>query len=226
MPGQRTSLLVTLVAAVLVAGCSRMIQQNIKPDAPTLFRPGEGVILGSVTAPIKRYYYHETLVFHYRSVGDGGKTAGLLTTAKSDGARFVQWGIPTCDKEGLAEQCGRLFAVSLPAGEYEIHSVQEVMPPSRTFELPPLRFTVAAGRASYLGNVHTTFCEGLVRSTRGAVLGGHLVILDESQRDLSLLEARYPQLKGADVEKQFLPNLGWRWRVPWEAYDWGSCGSG
>lgn len=219
----RPVLLVTLVAAVLVSGCGSLFQQNIDLGAPSLFRPEEGLILGSVTAPFIDHY-HETLVFHYRSVGDGGKTAGRLTSARSPSQPFVLW-IPACDEEGLTDECGRLFAVSLPAGDYEIYGVQELDPGAKIYEMPPLRFTVAQGRASYLGNMHTAFCQGLV-SHRGAILGGDLVILDESQRDLALLEARYPQLTGVDIEEQLLPNLAWRWRVPWEPYDWGSCGSG
>ena len=215
----RVVLLVTWVAAVLVSGCGRLFQNDINPDSASLFGPGEGVILGSVTAPfIERY--HETLRFHYRSLGDRGRTTGHLTSA----AKFWTPGIPTCDKDGLTEQCGRLFAVSLPAGDYEIFGVQEVDPGSRIHVMPPLRFTVVQGRRSYLGNVHTAFCQGLVRSTRGGILGGDLTIRDESQRDLALLTARYPQLTGADIEMQLLPDLGWRWRVPWEPYDWGSCG--
>lgn len=217
----RPVVLVPLVAAVLVSGCGSLFQESIDPDAPSLFRPGEGVILGSVTAPFIGHY-HETLRFHYRSVGDGGKTAGELTSA----GKFWDPGIPTCDEEGLTELCGRLFAVSLPAGDYEIHNVQELHPPSYIYEMPPLRFTVAPGRARYLGNLHTSFCHGLPRRLRGAILGGDMLILDESQRDLALLEARYPQLTGAEIEKQLLPNLAWRWRVPWEPYDWGSCESG
>lgn len=220
----RPVLLAPLVAALLVSGCTGS-QRNIDLDAPSLFRPGEGLILGSVTAPFI-YHYHETLRFHFRSVGDGGKTAGHLTSARSSGARFTHWWIPACDEEGLTEQCGRLFAVSLPAGDYEIYGVQELDPGSKIYEMPPLPFTVAPGRAIYLGNVHTVFCQGLAYSVRGAILGGDLVILDGSQRDLALLEARYPRLTGADIEKQLLPNLAWRWRVPWEPYDWGSCGSG
>lgn len=211
-------LLVILVAAVLVCGCGSLFQQNIDPDAPSLFRSEKGLILGSVTAPfIDRY--HETLVFHYRSSGDGGKTAGRLTSA----AKFWTPGIPTCHEEGLTEQCGRLFAVSLPAGDYEIHGVQEQAPGSRIYEMPPIRFTVARGRARYLGNVHTRFCQGLAYSVQGAILGGDLEILDESQRDLALLAARYPRLNEVEIDKQILPNISWRWRVPWEPDDWGTC---
>lgn len=218
----RPAVLAPLVAAVLVSGCGSLSQKNIDLDAPSLFRPGEGLILGSVTAPII-YHYHETLIFHYRSTGDGGNTTGQLTSA----ARHWSMGtIPTCSEDGLTELCGRLFAVSLPAGDYEIHNVQERDPPSYIYEMPPLRFTVAPGRASYLGNLHTSFCKGAAYRVQGAILGGDLVILDESQRDLALLGARYPQLTGAEIEKQLLPNLAWRWRVPWEPYDWGSCGSG
>ena len=221
----RPAVLAPLVAAVLVSGCGSPWQKNIDLDAPSLFRPGEGLILGSVTAPIIPPHHHETLIFHYRSTGDGGNTTGQLTSAALNWSMVT---IPTCSEDGLTELCGRLFAVSLPAGDYEIHNVQEVGPPSYIYEMPPLRFTVAPGRASYLGNLHTSFCKGQPsrHRLRGAILGGDMLILDESQRDLAILEARYPQLTGAEIEKQLLPNLAWRWRVPWEPYDWGSCGSG
>lgn len=218
----RPVVLATLVVAILGAGCRSLVQQNIDPDAPSFIGSEEGLILGSVTAPFVDHY-HEVILFHYRSVGDGGKTAGRLTSARSPG-----WipGVPACDEEGLPEQCGRLFAVSLPAGDYEIYGVQEQSPGETIYEMPPLRFTVAQGRASYLGNMHTAFCQGLVRSTRGAILGGDLLIRDERERDLALLETRYPQLRGSDIETQLLANLAWRWRVAYEPYDWGSCGSG
>jgi hypothetical protein len=219
----RPVLLVTLVAAFLLSGCGSLVQKNIDPGASFLAGSEEGLILGSVTAPFVDRY-HETIVFHYRSLGDGGKTAGRLTSARSPAAWIP--GVPACDEEGLEQECGRLFAVSLPAGDYEIHGVGEQSPGEQIYQMPPLRFTVIRGQASYLGNLHTRFCQGLVRSTRGAILGGDLVILDESQRDLALLEVRYPQLTGADIQRQLLPNLAWRWRVPWEPYDWGDCASG
>lgn len=222
MPAPRPALLAALLAAFLVSACGSLFQENIDPDASSPAGSQEGLILGSVTAPfIDRY--HEPVVFHYRSVGDGDKTTGRLTSARSP----VLWipGIPACNEEGLTEQCGRLFAVSLPAGNYEIHGVQEQRTGAQIYAMPPLRFTVTRGKASYLGNLHTTFCQGLVRSTRGAILGGDLAIVDERQRDLALLRARYPQLAGVEIEKQLLPNLAWRWRVPYEPFDWGNCES-
>ena len=215
----RAVVLVSLAVAILVAGCGSLFQQNISTDSPPVALGEDGLILGSVTAP--PVYYHETLVFHYRSVGDGGKTSGLITSATTMASIITK--VPQCDEDGLADQCGRLFAIRLPAGEYEIYAVNEMEPGANHYQLPPLGFAVAKGRASYLGNLHTLFCEGLVRSTRGAILGGDLSVRDEYDRDVALLRAKYPQLAEASIDKQLLPDRAWRWRVKYEPYDWGTC---
>jgi len=209
-----------MLIAILGSACSRFVQQNIGEDAAPGFEAGGGMIVGSVTAPFASRYHHG-VQFRYRSLGGDGSRQGVLTSAS--GLRFVPY-MPSCGEDGLEPQCGRLFAVELPAGDYEVFQLT-VASGGSGYSLPiqTWRFCVSPGQVSYLGSLHMQYCEGLVRNTRGGILGGELSIRDEYARDVALLRGRFRQLAGQPVRRQLLPATVIRWRVPYQPYDWGHC---
>ena len=211
--------LVTLAIVNLNAGCSRIAQKNIDGDTSSIVHPGGGMIVGSVTAP-KVLHYHKTAVLRYRALSDDGKPGGVLTSGRTPGWQPT---IPKCAQDGLEQECGRLFAVSLPAGRYEIFEVSAI-PGNESYKvIPPLRFTVLEGKVAYLGNLHVVYCHGSFHSMRGGILGGDISIRDELDRDAALLKSKYTHLNGVDIDKRLLPATSSSWRVSYEPYDWGTC---
>lgn len=213
------TILATLAIANLATGCSRIAQKNLAEDSPSIVHSGGGIIVGSVTAP-KVLHYHKTALFRYRALGDDGKPGGILTSGRTPGWQPT---IPECDEDGLEQECGRLFAVSLPAGGYEIFEVSAVGDNDSYRVFPPLQFTVLEGKVSYLGDLHVSYCQGMVHSMRGGILGGEISIRDEFDRDIPLLKSKYSQLNSVDVDKRLLPATSSSWRVSYEPYDWGTC---
>jgi hypothetical protein len=203
--------------ALFGAGCVSLIQGNVSENHQSGTAPGTGVIVGSVTAP--EVWYHDDAYFYYRSLGDGGKHKGVLTSGTKFPS-FSPW-LPACDEGGLADQCGRLFAISLPAGSYEIHAARL---DRHYFELnQPAVFSVTEGGAIYLGNLHVAYCKGMPGRTRGNILGADISIRDEYERDTGLIRERFGSLHEIIIDKQLLPDYAWRYRVSFTPYDWGTC---
>ena len=130
--------------------------------------------------------------------------------------------MPACDAEGLAGECGRLFAIRLPAGIYEIHKAFLGNTNHPVWERPAV-FSVAAGETIYLGNLYSEYCMGIPLGSRGAILGMDVSIRDRYERDSKLIRQRFPALQEAEIIRQPLPDPAWRYRVPYIPKDWGTC---
>ena len=217
-----TYLLTAFAISIISISCSGIVQKNIAADAFSNYDFESGIIVGSVTAPFI-LHYHETVLFHYRSVDDDGQQNGVLTSGTQHKIIYPYPFVPLCDSDSLESQCGRLFAVQLPVGNYEIYRV--VIIGREDFQIiEPLLFKVEKEKTSYLGNLHMTFCQGLVRNTRGNILGGDISIKDEFDRDIVLLKRKYNGLSAISIKKQLLQNTFLRWRISYEPFDWGDCG--
>lgn len=212
--------LVVFISALL-SGCFSLndTQRNIAETQPSAYDDINGVIVGSVTAPIS-FPYHHTVLFEYRSEDGDMQHKGVLTSGMKHRNFLID--IPTCSETDIPWLCGRLFVVSLPAGNYKISEVL-----FREFawfrEMPPMRFTVTKGRILYLGNLHVSFCKGN-QSYRRIILGGDVIIKDEYERDTALIRERFNAIRSGSIEKKLLPDLKWRMRIPYEPDDWGECG--
>jgi len=219
---------VAVLITILNGGCISVLQKNLDKNQLAFSNSENGVIVGSVTAPFAAHY-HETVVFEYKKLGDNDNNNGDLTSGMQHKNFLI--GIPSCSEGGLPQQCGRLFAISLPTGDYEIYRAY-VMHRGEFQQTLPAGFTVTKGKVSYLGNLHVTFCKGMVSRYRGNILGADVSINDEYERDVSLIRERFDALHNASVDKQLLSDNSWSWRVSWkgvfggnvEPYDWGGCG--
>jgi hypothetical protein len=228
------------LAAIIVtaiAGCASippLWQRNIGDTDLPASQGSLGIVVGSVSAPPIPYgyspapdtahYYHEVVKFYFRSrVRDGQE--GVLTS----GSRYpiIDY-VPACDAEGLTGECGRLFAVRLPAGTYEIYKASFGMYDHPAWERPAV-FSVAGGETIYLGNLYAEYCKGrptYIRS-RGAILGMDVSIRDRYERDSALIRQRFPALQVAEIRRQPLPDPAWRYRESsFTPYDWGTCAPG
>lgn len=219
--------IVMVVISILISGCTNLTQKTLDDSLFANSNSENGIIVGSVTAPFAAHY-HETILFEYRKLGDGDKYNGVVTSGMQHKNFLI--GIPSCTEGGIPKQCGRLFAISLPAGNYEIFRAS-VLGRGEFQQLPPAEFTVAKGRVSYLGNLHATFCKGMVNRYRGNILGADVTIRDEYDRDIALIREYFGALTNASIDKRLLPDNSWMWRVSWKAlfrsnvepYDWGEC---
>ena len=214
--------LILVLASVTIfgIGCSMLVQDNIDERDPSGPDSKTGLIVGSVTAPFAQHY-HENVLFYYRALDDDEFPHGVLTSGTSH--KYLTPYISSCDEDGLGGQCGRLFAVRLPAGRYEIHRVRigDIFQ-----DLLPAVFSVAPGQADYIGNLHADFCIGQPRELRGAILGADVSVVDDYARDTGLLREKFSALRTITIRKRLLPGASWRVRVSYEPYDWGDCGAG
>jgi len=211
-------LFVLSVTITLGSGCTPLVQKNLGEDHGSMKDIGGGIIVGSVTAPLAAHY-HKEVVFWYHSLENQNEHRGVLTS----GTRFpnlLPW-LPSCSESGLDDQCGRLFAVNLPAGKYVIDHV--VFEGDHYQPDPPAVFSVLEGRAIYLGNLHVTYCVGLVSSTRGNILGADVSVQDNYERDTSLLTGKYSSLRNVQIERHLLADPAWKWRVSYDPHSWGAC---
>lgn len=100
----------------------------------------------------------------------------------------------------LKDSHGHLVVFALPPGEHAIDYWQitngtglRVLPRVKP---TPLTFQVVRGQVTYLGNLHANLATGKNLFGITIVGNGYPEVRDRRQRDLELLERRYPQFKG------------------------------
>lgn len=200
------------IALCLLQACSLDQVKNIDPSQQITLSPGTGMIVGSVTAP-KVEHYWDIIHFRYRKLGDS--KSGVLESA-SPVANFlwmkdrpVQPGGIGPDP-GLEQQLGRLFAVELVAGTYEIYQLDA--PGILLIHMRPLRFEVRSGEILYLGNLHVRNCLYTPdrRAYRSYVNAGIPSVRNEAQRDLPLLTRKYPALTGTNIIPAVIDDNAWQ----------------
>jgi hypothetical protein len=107
---------------------------------------------------------------------------------------------------------GRLAVVNLPAGRHQFSYWQITngtrlrITPSKS--PPPLEFEIKPGSVVYLGDFHGTVAMG--RNIFGMKIagGGYPELRDRHERDIPLLESKYPQFLGK-VQVRPLPPGPW-----------------
>ena len=209
-----------LLITILSNGCNTLIQNNISKNKYIGIDFEGGIIVGSVTAPFAKHY-HKEVYFQYRSLGSGDKHNGVITSG-TPFPGLLPW-LPSCHEDSLEDQCGRLFAINLPAGDYEIYGMK-VNDNEGFRPIPPAVFSSSEGSVTYIGNLHVIYCVGLPRSLRGAILGGVIKVLDNYERDTDLIKKKYRSLNVTPIQKILLPDYSWSWRVSYQPHDWGDCG--
>ncbi len=157
---------------------AKNISKNSSFDADSK----HGVILFSVTQTNKLSngsIYLKSLAnrdtFYARALNQGG------------------WGLGDSD---FFEVKGRLFAVEVKSGKYGfdrwlISSDQSSIHPR--YDLEEIEFTVAAGKVTYIGEIHFHFEMGENLFGMSRVFGGYPEIKSSFERDYALFKKRYPQ---------------------------------
>ena len=175
------------ITAALLAGCVTTGTRNV--DAG--YRPTDkGLLVASVTAS---GYNPGTL--SYQLVRAVSPNETVATIPVNDEAFGLDWrlGDPAVQNGGQ----GRLAVIELAPGDYELRhafvqvSAQETYTSARRFGY---RFTIAPGKATYLGNVHVD----MERSPAGRLLSS-TTLVDRRRRDLALLHDKYSGVKPEQV---------------------------
>ena len=219
----RNSLL--LIFGITLAACTGY-KSGLPPDYNVLLDSANGVVVGSVgTNPLGKQW-REWSQYLYLSSIDQKKRGSVASAVNWSNPFFPQ---PECPDDGLEAECGNLFAIILPAGEYEFWAVIPAMDSNAADNstryavgLEGYKFEVQPGEATYIGNMLSRLCGGSSYSYYGtAAIGRARVaqgdVADRYARDLPLLVAKFPQLKNAVVKNETMPGVPWRWE--WEQRD-------
>ncbi|MGE5539786.1 MAG: hypothetical protein ACM30I_14300 [Gemmatimonas sp.] len=167
-----------LLAVLALASCGT---PNIDKDYTLDAATGKGVVIGSITYT---GFYGRYRVF-YRQVGGGAE--GFFNFGEST---FL---LPPMTKDDIRAPAlrGNVFAAALPAGDYEIYGWQV---DSGNYHVRPrnpvsVLYHVEPGKSVYLGNFYFQRREKFL----GATTGVTVTYKDESERDLNIFAAKYPQ---------------------------------
>jgi hypothetical protein len=183
---------------------------NIDANQAVALTNGMGMIVGSVTAP-KVEHYWEISTIYYRKFAES--EYGQLRSASPVSNAFWQKDRPVepggiGPDPGLEAQLGRLFAIELSAGEYEIF---RICFGHTCLQLEPAQFEVSEGEIRYVGNVDVRYClyAPKLRVYRGRVHGAIPRVRDEASRDLALLRRKFPALQGSEISKSIIDDTVW-----------------
>jgi hypothetical protein len=196
----RTSSFLCLLAAVW--GCDT---RNVTPNY-SLSRAGDrghGMILGSATVTD----LDETLIahahFYINAAGVGPGPMRAVVTADSCQPKSKNPG-----NSDFVGSCGRLFALDLPAGNYQISDWLLETSGGESFtpkDWDPIPFKVEAGKATYIGDLHMLLRMGKNLLGLDVVAGGWPLLLDNRVRDAELLRRKYPWLNDEVIQVELVP---------------------
>lgn len=101
----------------------------------------------------------------------------------------------------FADTCGHLLAIKLPAGDYVINNwnVNSGGPGNFPAKWEPMKFTIAAEKATYIGDIHMTLVVADKPVVGPLAYAGWPKVKDQHERDVPLLLQRYPQLRQDDI---------------------------
>jgi hypothetical protein len=192
---------------LLISACSLQAQKDISDDFDVLKSPGYGVVVGSVSS-IPDYRWQEMSQYLYRSLSNE-KIHGVITSATKS-LPPLPWHVPRCEDDGLEAECGRLFAISLPVGDYEIDRVivsyDEFKHRWEGRNLLGFLFTVKSGQVSYIGNLKSNV------QIANDIVAADGMVMDQYERDIPLLRVRFPVLVNLEIDHILIRGDSWEWR--------------
>lgn len=210
MPQHNTSLhILALSIVLLISACTSHAQKDLSDDFDVLKSPEYGVVVGSVSS-VPDYRWQEMSQYLYRSLSDE-KIHGVITSAADNNPYTFFAHVPKCEDDGLEAECGRLFAISLPVGDYEIDRVivsfDEIHHRWDGRHLSGFLFTVKSGQVSYIGNLKSS-----IQIVRNIVAADGMVV-DQYERDIPLLKVRFPVLANLEIDRSLIRGDSWEWRL-------------
>lgn len=180
----------SFLASILLFGCSSGISVNVPESYQSSPEQKAGYLVGSLSATTAWPSSGEGLLttLHFRQTGNQDAITLANDNSRAD---FTN--------ESLT---GQLFALALPAGEYELFSVSfkgsngNKAVNSQTREDLGLFFTIEAGKVSYIGQFIASSLVAKSKLWNMEYPSGYGYITHNyaNQRDKALLEERHPEL--------------------------------
>ena len=192
-----------VLCALVVGGCS-FHAVNIERGQQVL-QPNTALLVGSVsqTSDGKPSPFHERAMFYFSDTAGG--TRFRLDSAQIERPLLGPPNHAMADR-GLEDVNGKLFAVQLPAGSYQLHFFQ-IEGTQQKIELErPLRFELSAGEVAYIGNLDAAFCIRHAYANQAGVAGVVVSVRDRADRDFRLLGERFASLRQKPVAHRVLDN--------------------
>lgn len=195
-------LLLTLSA--LLAGSCALPALNLERDQATL-QPNMALLVGSVTQSSdgKPSPFHDRAIFHF-----GEKTGNIRFHLDSAEIERPILGPPNraLTDRGLEDVNGKLFAVQLPPGTYQLERFLIEGTKQRIAFSRPLGVELSAGEIAYIGNLDAAFCVRHAYANQAGVAGVVISVNDRRDRDIRLLRERFAALRRASIGDKVLDN--------------------
>lgn len=197
-----TMKLLPVFAVVLaLAGCSGLGNVRDDFDLNKAGAAGQGLVIGTFTTDSPYPYF--TVYTTMRIIATPNpRTLDLTEIVAESGCNLKSSG-----ESPFKDYCGRLVALKLPAGDYQIFWFKSdmgsvIMGPR---EFKPVSFTVKAGRATYIGNIHMTLdTTDETFFGKPIVPGGWPEVKDARERDIPLLQQAVPAITADLIDYQIL----------------------
>lgn len=198
-------LLLSLTIVLFAAGCANA-PSSLTPDQKPA--PDRGVLVASVTADHHRQ--PNDAWFYVRRVG----TQEPIRLSAFGPASYLY---KSNDYPDHPSRRGQLVAMPLEPGDYELFGWTLYL---RTFggygyispktPPPPLAFKVAAGRVTYLGNLHVDTVLGRSLIGLEIAVGGEVRVVDDFDPDVNLMKTKYPNLAALPIDRQAPSIPSWK----------------
>jgi hypothetical protein len=160
------------ICLCVASGCvAATVALNVSPDYALEAANGKGIAVLSLSTNDE--------IQHFTVFARSNVSPGRIEIPLWNNRDPLDWKAPR----------GRLVAIEVPQGAYELYSWQTYgIGAGRPFSIP---FKVVRGKISYVGNVYIEILteENIFR----------VVVSDKSKRDLSLLLRKYPRIKAEDI---------------------------
>jgi hypothetical protein len=172
---------------IFLSGCGA---SNITKDYSLDKSKGTGILLASMTQAGLPSSFN--MFVHLRGVDNKYSNEVPVT----DVFVSVDWPCPFLGTSTEAAPCGRLAVIELPQGEYEFYSWSGSSNNGKTSTTVSARkefsqrFKVAAGKVTYVGNMHFSVARGSYA----------LNALDKRDRDLPLFHSKYLRITPKDIQ--------------------------
>lgn len=189
-----------LGSMLALTGCSSLMNVPPKYSLADAKPEGHGLLLASMTADNT----------------DGLPQASftiVISNSDKPGAGDEQSVVAFtgCDMRHTGEtefgpECGRAIASDLPAGKYYIMNWSMMTGTSQYIIGPrtwvPIPFTIEAGKATYIGNIHLKLEHGTNHFGWPMIAAGFPITRNLRERDIPVFERMFPKLQPEDIDYQ------------------------
>ena len=192
--------LASQLLVLIIAGCATVQPVTVPEGLPTVAPGRSGIVFGTIGLSGNTPFTQHALVYRAK----GGKATGQFVFRRSG---IVDTQIDFTE----GRTTGSLFFARLPAGEYELVNVRffenraqfgtTTFSSKTEFSVP---FTIAEGKATYLGEFLSATSMGKNVFGLSVPAGGYFFVADRLQRDRSLLVAKEASAASMEIANSTL----------------------